>query len=692
MSNKILSFVVFITFFVFELTTLADYGINWDAITHLSRGQAFLHFYLTGKTDYLDLPNWSLYKDKRLYFQDPNTIFFSPDIPKDKAPRISIYQYAGDVFGDIKTRYEYGHPHVSDMLSSVFNFVLFQKLGLLNDIDSYRIYSVFLASALAGLVFYWTASLYGKFSGLIASLSLSLYPLFLAESHFNNEKDVPETVFWSFMLFSVWRGITTKSWKWIIASGIFFGLAVGTKFNILFSVFVVVPWLAVYLVSKRQKPFSTSVFFKKNTKLIVALITAPILGVSIFVGTWPLFWSDPIHKVSRIVAFYKTIGTGLSIDQRFIGPFGINTYAIQWILYTTPLVILFLAIVGTVTIVSDRHKELKVESMIFLLWLIVPVVRVTWPGTNIYGGVRQIMEYIPAMAIIAGIGGGALRGWLFPKHKLLAAFLILAFFVPIAFKLIQIHPYENVYFNPLIGGLKGAKERNFPGWGVSFGAPYREAIEWVNKNAEPGAKLTLGFEILSNIPGIFIRPDIDYKSNRSGYLREGEYVISLRSHGTDNRSYFDMYLDKMVEPLHEITVDGVAILKIWKNDEKHLKPEWKTEKVLDKIKVTKNDSSILFELAKEVKLSRLELKYLENSTCKQLSWAYLVVSKNGKDWERVPGVLPEEARIRTLGIQPSEGKFIEPFVGQVAKFIEIRLNPEDSCLKNVTDSSLYYFE
>jgi len=54
--------------------------------------------------------------------------------------------------------------------------------------------------------------------------------------------------------------------------------------------------------------------------------------------------------------------------------------------------------------------------------------------------------------------------------------------------------------------------------------------------------------------------------------------------------------------------------------------------------------------------------------------------------------LPEEARIRTLGIQPSGGKFIEPFAGQEAKFIEIRLNPEESCLKNVTDSRLYYFE
>ena len=687
-----LAFGVSILFFVFSLKVLPHYGVNWDAISHLSRGQAFLHYYLTGKTSYSDLENWNLYQDKegkikentagdtfprkRLYFQNVNTIFFDPDIPKKEIPRVSIYQYAGDVFGDIKERYEYGHPHVSDLLSSVFNYVLFQKLGILNDIDSYRVYGVLLGSLLVGLVFYWTSSLYGRFPGLIAALSLSLYPLFWAETHINNEKDIPETVFWSFMLFSIWRGVTSKNWKWVLASGVFFGLALGTKFNILFSAFVIVPWLLVYLASR----------YREHRKLAPVLFAAPLIGVAIVVGTWPLFWTDPVNKITRIVGFYKDIGTTVNVDERFIGPLGTNTYATQWILYTTPLVILALALVGILVCVA-RIKKRDTDSLLFLLWFIVPIARVTWPGTNIYGGVRQIMEYIPAMAIIAGIGAGQITKLFKP-----ARIIVLLLFIPITLKLLEIHPNENVYFNPLIGGLKGAKERDFPGWGMSFGAPYREAIEWVNKNAEPGAKLTLGYEILSNIPGIFIRPDIDYKSNRSGYLREGEYVISLRSHGTDNRSYFDMYLDKMVEPLHEITVDGVAILKIWKNDEKHLKPEWKTEKVLDKIKVTKNDSSILFELAKEVKLSRLELKYLENSTCKQLSWAYLVVSKNGKDWERVPGVLPEEARIRTLGIQPSEGKFIEPFVGQVAKFIEIRLNPEDSCLKNVTDSSLYYFE
>ena len=700
---KTLACTLSFIFFIASLVTLPHYGVNWDAISHLSRGQAFLHYYLNGEKSYSDLKDWNLYSEKeknikekiaqdvvsrqRLYFQNPDTIFFYPDISKSEIPRISLYQNAGDVFVDIKKRYEYGHPHISDTLSSVFNFVLFQKLGLLNDVDSYRVYSVLLSSLLVGLVFWWTASLYGKFAGLVAGLSLALYPLFWSESHFNNEKDIPETVFWTFMLFSFWRGITAKSWKWILASGVFFGLALGTKFNVLFSIFVIVPWLISYLSSKRSEVFSF--------KVLLAIIASPLLGLAIVTLTWPDFFSDPVRKIERMVDFYKTIGTTVTISQGFIGPFGINTYALQWILYTTPLMILFLAILGISTILKGKFKGKDKQSLLFLLMFLVPIVRVTWPGTNIYGGVRQIMEFIPAMAILAGIGGS----WLVTsivkvtgnKSKdIIAAILLLVTCYLLLIPIIQTHPNENVYFNPLIGGLKGAKERNFPGWGVSFGAPYREAIEWINRNAEPGSKLTTGHEILSNIPGIFIRPDIEYKSNRSGYLRQGEYVISLRFQGSEKRSYFDMYLDRMIEPLYQISVDSVPILKIWKNDKNHLKPQWSEEVILDNVQFTKTDKGVLFDIGESVKLSRMEIEY-DESNCPELSSGYFMVSKDGQDWERIPGVLPEEVRIKTLGTQPNNGKFIEPFAGQEARYIDFNLMPVDTCVTQVEKVRLYHF-
>lgn len=716
-NNKIITLGLSIVFFIFGLVTLPHYGINWDATSHLSRGQAYLRYYLTGEKDYSTSKDWNLYKEKEedikrgaaqnatsrqtLYFQKVSTIFYSPDLPRDDIPRISIYQNSDRDLNYILKNYDYGHPHISDVLSSVFNFVLFQKLGLINDIDSYRVYGILLSSLLVGLVFWWTAVSYGKFAGVIAVLSLSLYPLFWSESHFNNEKDIPEAVYWSFLLFSIWRGITAKSWRWVLASGMFFGLALGTKFNVLFSLFVILPWLVIYLGSKYRSGLAVHMFVRKQKKLFLATVIAPFLGITIIVTTWPSFWSDPLGKISQVINFYRTIGTASDTPAGFLGPLGINTYAIQWILYTTPLVILFLAGIGIMVAVRHGVKEKNMQSFLFLLWLAIPVARVTWPGTNIYGGVRQIMEFIPALAIMAGIGASQIVTWL---HGYLSKLnkssghlaikplqiLVLLLFLPITFKLIEIHPNENVYFNPLIGGLKGAKEHDFPGWGVSFGAPYREAIDWINKNAEPGAKLTLGSEILSNIPGVFIRPDIEYKSNRSGYLQQGEYVISLRFQGTDNRSYFDMYLDRMIDPLHEITVDGVPILKIWKNDKKYLKLPWRNEDVLYDVKVTNKDNGLSFDIGREVKLSRLELEYNENG-CPELSWGYLMLSRDGREWERVPGVLPEEVRIRTLGSQPSDGKFIEPFAGQKARYINFFVTPSNTCVTQIKKVRLYHF-
>ena len=121
-----------------------------------------------------------------------------------------------------------GHPPLSDILTSIFNRILFGQLRLINDIDSYRVYGLLLAAATVGLTFYWTTKNWGRFAGFIASASLALYPLYWSESHFNGEKDIPETAYWSFFFFSFYTAITKRNWKWVLLSGLFFGLALGT--------------------------------------------------------------------------------------------------------------------------------------------------------------------------------------------------------------------------------------------------------------------------------------------------------------------------------------------------------------------------------------------------------------------------------------------------------------------------------
>lgn len=682
------AFFLFLIFIILGVLTLPHYGINWDTINHLPRGQAYLHFFLTGKKDFRDLPAF------KPYWQNPENLLIDADIPKEKAHLRSFYESDATTFNWFLEHDGKGHPPLSDILSSVFNQILFKQLGLINDIDSYRVYGIFLAAILVGLIYWWGAKAYGKFAGFLAAIALSTYPLFWSEAHFNSEKDIPETVFWVLTIFSVWKGLVNQSSKWILLSGLFFGLALGTKFNILFASFVLTAWIAIFF---GVNFFKNSIQgLKSYRKVFLASLFAPLIGIFIFFISWPYLWSDPLGNAANVVGFYKELGITKSQDPNFLGPMGTNSYPLQWIIYTAPPVTLTFAALGIAVAAKRLRKEKDKISVLFLLMLFVPIIRVSLPGTTIYGGVRQIMEYIPALAILAGLGGLAVRNALlvltlkmnFPK--IIINILIILTFLPITIKLIKIHPNENVYFNQLIGGLSGAKQRNFPSWGHTFGAAYRQGFAWINKNAPKDSKVVFVYELLPNFPKIFVRGDIDlHNSHRSGYLMLGEYAITLVYQGTENRSYYDMYLNNFLNPVYQVAVDDVAILKVWKNDISHLKVKLQEEHEL-RADVKKSKSGLRFILPEQRKLSRLEIKFNEQN-CQGLNSGYVQISEDGEKWNRLPGILPKSWRIAKLGEQPQNSSFIEPFIGQKAKFVELVLAPEDTCLNNIETFKLFYY-
>lgn len=680
---KKLSILIGFIYFVMLLTTLTGYGINWDTINHLPRGQAYLHYFLTGNRDYSDLPlhfnGWQ--KPGQWYFQDPDSLGIKTDLPKNKALPRSMYQVEDMNLDYFLEKDGDGHPPLSDIMSALFNEVLFKRLGIINDIDSYRIYGILLASITVGLVFYWVCKLNGIASGVVGALVISLYPLYWAESHFNTEKDVPETAFWTIFMFSFWKGITTKNWKWILLTGITFGLALGTKLNIIFASLVIIPWFLVYLF--RDKGLLINIkFFLKEKKILLSLIAIPIIGFIILVVTWPYLWQDPIRGFFKMIGFYQTIGTTNVISY---APFGMNTFPLKWILFTTPIVTLLLATVGMITYLFSFRKDKNGTALLFIIWFLVPIIRVVMPGSNIYGGVRQIMEFIPAMALVSAYGFYNLTKRINYKLSLILAVVI---FLPVLFKIISIHPNENVYFNKLIGGLSGAKEQGLKYWGFSFGSPYRQAAKWLNINAPEGAKIAYTYDLIPNLPRIWLRQDLNlYNGHRSGYMQLGEYAMGLVYAGTAERSYYDTFLEKFIDPVYEVKIDDVAILRIWKNDKEHLKSSFK-EAYLSGTTYKKDKNNLIFDLKSVQKITKLEINYSEYK-CKPLDLGIVYISKDSNVWELVGGYLPDDWRVASSGEQPKNGKFIEPFVGQDARYIKLNLTPDDTCLFNLKNYKIF---
>jgi hypothetical protein len=144
-----------------------------------------------------------------------------------------------------------------------------------------------------------------------------------------------------------------------------------------------------------------------------------------------------------------------------------------------------------------RFYHTQRNDLIFLLWFFVPLLAIIVRHSVLYDGWRHVFFVYPAFLLIAmtGLNGvfqriqsyfaGRGSSWL--KWGLGAAILV-ALSSPIYF-MVRYHPYQNLYFNALAGGMEKAK-RNFEldYWGLS----YLEGLKYILKQ-DPAPRIPVTF-------------------------------------------------------------------------------------------------------------------------------------------------------------------------------------------------------
>jgi hypothetical protein len=117
----------------------------------------------------------------------------------------------------------------------------------------------------------------------------------------------------------------------------------------------------------------------------------------------------------------------------------------------------------------------------------------------------------------------------------------------------QLHPYEYVYYNTLVGGVAGAyREYELDYWAIS----YREAMEGVNRLAAPGAAVEVAGPWLS--AATFARPDlVVFKSGADrAEPAPPDYFLIL------TRSNMDQWSDVGGSPVLQVTVAGAVLAEV----------------------------------------------------------------------------------------------------------------------------------
>lgn len=682
--KSLLPLVGSVVFFIISLFTIYDYGISWDEPIHFQRGQAYLHYFLTGQKHYTGIPVIAEHvtRIEGLNEQDVNP---GKTIVHSNESRRSYYQH-DSLDGEYFLENDSGHPPLNGILAALSNKIFFQELGILGDVESYHLFNILAASILVFVVGAFAYETFGAWASAVSILVLSTYPLFFAESHFNI-KDPPEAAFFGLTIYLFWKSVVGRSWKYLLAASIACGFALGTKFNIVFLPFIVIPFVAYHFHKDITKLVSNpaGILRKISRKYLIALFCSPIIVALIFFGSWPYLWQDLIANTLSIVNYYKDIGTGPGYQPGYFTAFGFNTYPIYWIVVTTPIVVLLLEAFGIYAALRIKSKY-KSAAILWMIWFIFPIARISAPDTTVYGGIRQIMEFVPAMALLTGLS----TYYIFKKIRLdkikyiLICILALLLISPI----IRLHPNENVYFNELIGGLRGAAAKNIPSWGNSFGNAYLPAVSWINDNAPKDAKLALVQGTLQNIAYPYLRDDIKFWNGYwSGINREGEYLVEL-THQDFVRVYpyaWD-YIEKTLEPVYEVKVEGVAIAKVWKNDLDHTKPEFaKPETLIASQKPDIEYNSFVLRVD-DILLTRISMTF-DTDGCEDSRGTRVDISEDRVQWHELPEPIPFPQINEQLSLSTGKSNYYFPMTE--TEFIRVRALSKDSCILKDTKVDIY---
>jgi 4-amino-4-deoxy-L-arabinose transferase-like glycosyltransferase len=315
--------------------------------------------------------------------------------------------------------------------------------------------------------------------GLFGALILLLLPRFYGHA-FANSKDVPFACLFSWAMVAICRFAAEPARRrTVLCCGLACGGALALRAGGL-GLLAVLGACVVGLAGLARSDWRPRV---------LGGVAVGAIAWATMVAPWPWAHESPFLnplRAARVAMSFPAAYPVLFEGQQFSSTALPRYYATKFLLITTPLPVLALAGLGlavAAAALARRRSAPEAPAQLALLgWLLLPLLAAALTRAPLYDGIRHLLFVLPALALAAGLGAtwlvravprGAARG-------LVATALVLLCLRPLP-ALVRLHPYQMTYFNELVGGLAGAAGRYETEYWASS---YREAIEWVNAQAE----------------------------------------------------------------------------------------------------------------------------------------------------------------------------------------------------------------
>ena len=325
--------------------------------------------------------------------------------------------------------------------------------------------------------------------------------------------------------------------------------------NILLTIFLPALFLGFTTSTRILGPYAGVLvaYYAFRTKSRSAVPALAIYGVIALISTyisWPYLWMNPIPRFFeslREMSLYPWSGTTTFNGESYSSTNIPSLYlpVLLAIQLTEP--VWALALAGWTVSVLRREKNRELLE-ISILWFIVPLILFIALHIALYDNFRQIIFILPPIFLMGGVTFEKIR-----SIKWQAA-LITVCLIPNIIGIVSLHPYEYIYYNQFVGGIKGAEGQfDLDYWAIS----YREAAEYVNSVASPNANIWV--EGPSHLFALFARDDLKIFSPGEVERADSyEYVVAMSRYNFDEKSYPNAQI------VHQIVRDDAVLTVIKK--------------------------------------------------------------------------------------------------------------------------------
>jgi len=306
----------------------------------------------------------------------------------------------------------------------------------------------------------------GQRAGAIAAFALAACGPWYG-SMFNHTKDIPFAAAMmgaTYFLLRAARDLPRPRLRDVVWFGILLGAALGMRVLGLSMVSYAGLAMVMRIPQLRAGPMRDRLSVFAHS--VIALAPAFFIGYVIMIAAWPWSALAPLNPLRGLIDFgdfhyqIHTLLNGHVYEMDKVP----RLYVPIYLLIKLPLLMLAGAAIALLLVfwpgrTARGASDRRIETALLVFIAVFPVICEVIDRGPAFTGLRHFLFVVPAFAVLAGIGFDWLVNEFAARTRALAAGALTAIagvLIWNAVILVQLHPYQYLYYNPLVGGLEGA--------------------------------------------------------------------------------------------------------------------------------------------------------------------------------------------------------------------------------------------